>query len=189
MADITIRKQLPSTRRAEKKPIIVPIKEQPQLIDEVSVGQGPRCRSTSKIPQMCSRNEINNYAIRRLRGAAETSLVLNNAHREPLMLQRFPQSRVDMFTKTSNRRPRRSFQHQWDVPGNHSGHRLCLRTHTPAYRKIEHHLRTLDVPPTHQQRARRSNHRRATPPQRLRQLLDPGDSDGVQLSRYRSLIW
>jgi len=76
-------------------------------------------------------------------------MMVPHVKNRPLMLQRFPQSRVDMFTKTSNRRPRRSFQHQWDVSGNHSGHRLCFRTHTPAYRKIEHHLRTLDVPPTH----------------------------------------
>ena len=135
------------------------------------MGQGPRCRSTSKIRHMCSRNEINNYPIRRLPGAAETRLVLNSVHREPLMLQRFSHSRVDMFTKTSNCRSRRSFQHQWYNPGNHSGHRLCLRTHTPAYRKIEHHLRTLSVERTHQERARRSNHRRSTHPQRLRQLF------------------
>ena len=125
-------------------------------------------------PHMCSRNEINNYPIRRLPGAAETRLVLNSVHRKPLMLQRFSHSRVDMFTKTGNRRLRRSLQHQRHDPGNHSGHRLGLRTHTPAYRKIEHHLRTLDVPPTHQQRARRSNHRRSTHPQSLRQLVDPG---------------
>ena len=114
--------------------------------------------------------------------------VLNNLHRKPLMLQRFSHSRVDMFTKTSNRRPRRSLEHQWYNPGNHSGHRLCLRTHPPAYRKIEHHLRTPDVAPTHQQRARRSNHRHSTHPQRLRQLVNPGNDERVQLNRLRTLI-
>ena len=75
-------------------------------------------------PRKCRRNEINNYPIRRLPGAAETRLALKSVHREPLMLQRFSHSRVDMFTKISNRRSRRSFQHQWHDPGNHSGHRL-----------------------------------------------------------------
>ncbi len=67
-------------------------------------------------------------------------LVLDGTHREPLMLQCFPQSRIDVFTKAGNLRPRRSSQRQWDEPGNHSGHGLRLRTHTPTYRKFEHHI-------------------------------------------------
>ncbi|ARR77872.1 hypothetical protein MOTT12_02208 [Mycobacterium intracellulare subsp. yongonense] len=160
---------------------------QPTLIDEIRMGQGARNLGTGDIRQICSRDEIEDYAIRPLRGAAG-SPVLDEMHREPLMVQRFSQSRVDMSTKTGNRGFRRSLQHQWDEPGNHSGHRLCLRTDPPAYRKIENHLRTLDVAPPHQQRTCRGNHRRTTHPQRLRQLSDSGDSNRVQFHRYRRLV-
>ncbi len=152
------------------------------------MGQGPRCRSTSKMTQVCGRNEIDNYPVRRLTGAAETRLVLNGVHREPLMLQRFSHSCVDMLAKTRNRGSRRRFQHQWYNPGTHSRHRLCLRPHPPAYREIEHHFRTLDVAPAHQQRASRSNHRRSTHPQRLGQLADLGNDERVQSNGRRRLI-
>ena len=62
--------------------------------------------------------------IRRLPGAAESHLALKDVHRKPLMLQRFPYSRVDMFTEIGNRRSRRSLQHQRHNPGNHPGKRL-----------------------------------------------------------------
>jgi len=91
--------------------------------------------------QVCGRNEIDNYPVRRLTGAAETRLVRNGVHREPLMLQRFSHSCVDMLAKTRNRGSWRRFQHQWHNPGTHSRHRLCLRPHPPAYREIEHHFR------------------------------------------------
>src|SRR5689334_17061786 len=104
------------------------------------MGQSPRGRSTSKTRQMCGRNEIENYTTRRLRWVAETCLILEFVDRESLMLQRLPESRVDMFTKTGNRRRGRGFQNQGDEPSDHSRHSECLRTHTPAYRKFEDHL-------------------------------------------------
>ncbi|EUA30826.1 linear gramicidin synthetase subunit D domain protein [Mycobacterium xenopi 4042] len=66
---------------------------------------------------------------------------------EPLMLQRFAYSRVDVFTKLSNCRLRCSFQYQGYKAGNHPRHRLCFRAHAPAYREIENHLRPLAVAP------------------------------------------
>ncbi|WP_272944178.1 hypothetical protein [Mycobacterium intracellulare] len=83
---------------------------QPTLIDEIRMGQGTRNLGTGDIRQICSRDEIEDYAIRPLRGAAG-SPVLDEMHWEPLMVQRFSQSRVDMFTKTGNRGFRRSLQH------------------------------------------------------------------------------
>src|ERR1700756_992547 len=105
------------------------------------------------MPRMCSRNEINDYPVRRLTGVAETCLIINSMHRESLVLQRFSHSHVDELTEISNGRSWRSFQHKWHKPGNHARHRLSFRMHTPADRKIERDLRTLRVEPPHQQRA------------------------------------
>jgi hypothetical protein len=115
---------LPSARRAEKKLVTVPKENQPKLTREAIMGHGRRYRRTSKIRHVCSRDEINNYPIRRLPEATEWRVVRNSAHWEPLMLQRFPNLGIDMPTKTGNGRTRRSFQHQWNHPGNHSGHQL-----------------------------------------------------------------
>src|ERR1700739_4199972 len=103
------------------------------------------------MPRMCSRNEIDNYPIRRLTGVAETCLIINSVHRESLVLQCFSHSCVDKLTEITDGRPRRSFQHKWHNPGNHARPRLSFRMAPPAYRKIERHLRTLRVERAHQE--------------------------------------
>ncbi len=147
-----------------------------------------RRRNTSKAQGKSGRDEINRYPICHLPRAAKTTVTLRSVHRKPLMPQRFSYARIHMRTKIGNRRPRRHRQHQRHHPGNHPGKHLRLRTHSPADREIEHHLRTLTAPPPHQQRARRGNHRMPTHPQRLRQLFDPAGNRRVKLDRRRRPI-
>ena len=48
---------------------------------------------------------------------AEGGLALQGLHRKPLMLQRFPYSRVNMLAEIGDRRFRRDSQHQRHDPG------------------------------------------------------------------------
>src|SRR5258708_6950262 len=132
------------------------------------MSQDSRCRCTSEIAHECGRNEIDDYPIRRAPKVAETRLVLKRVHRKPLMPQRLSHPYVDMFAKITNRRPRRGLEHHGYDSGHHADHGLRFRTYTPADREIESHLGTLGAKPTHQERTRGSDHRRATHPQRPR---------------------
>ena len=90
---------------------------------------------------------------------AEAGLALQGLHRKPLMLQRFPYSRVNMLAEIGDRRFRRDSQHQRHDPGDHPGKCLRLQMHSPTYRKVEYHLRAFGAPPAHQQCARRGDDR------------------------------
>ena len=83
-----------------------------------------RCWRTSEAQGKSGRDEINSYPICRLPCAAKATFALKCVHRKPLMSQQFPYSRVNMLTKTGNRRFRRNSQHQRHNPGKHPGQRL-----------------------------------------------------------------
>ena len=83
IGDIAVGEQwFGGARRAQEKSITVLEEDQAKLINETRVGQNPRRRSISKSSHMGSRDDVDDYPIRRLPEAG----LHNTLHREPLMV-------------------------------------------------------------------------------------------------------
>ncbi|SOJ55631.1 hypothetical protein MSIMFB_03113 [Mycobacterium simulans] len=150
------------------------------------VGNG--CRRAAERQNRCRWDEIDGDPGRLLPPGPRASIVLQDVHRKSLMPQRVSYLTFNVLTKIGNCRRRQRPQCQQHEPANHPGDGLGLRADAPADREIERHVRPASTPLTHQKRARRSNHRRATDPQFLAKLVDSIHYSGVQLNWGRGWV-
>ena len=99
---VDIRKQLPATQCAEEEVVTDPREDQPESTDETGIGHRRGCGDPAEVQREGVGEEVNNHPVGRLTGIAELGLALKGVHRESLMGQRFPDSRVDMGTEVGD---------------------------------------------------------------------------------------
>ncbi|CAM4218191.1 hypothetical protein MYSE111917_17295 [Mycobacterium senriense] len=182
VSDVKARKRLSGARCAEKQPVTDPKEEEREVPDGAVGGVCRGGRNATKLQGQSGRDEIDTDSVRCLSQAANAAFTVELVHREPLMLQHFPDLYVDVLTKSGDRCLRSRLQDQRHNPGEHPRERLRLGTHSPADREIERHLRTASRPCMHQQRACRCGDRIAADAQLFGQPLHAADGGRIQLN-------
>ncbi len=179
VCDAEAGERLARARGAKEQLVAGAQEEQPEVPHRAVVGVRRRRRGTGQVQRQPGRDEVDPDPVGRL----PQPVAFEGVHREALVRQQLADALVDVLAEVGDRRLGRGAEHQRHHAGQHRGQRFGLRTHPPADREVQRHLRSATRPAAHQQRARGGGDRKAADGKLFGQLLDPVGDGRVQLYR------